>query len=165
MIGDKTPQRGSSASAAPFRFGATQPLTTCISQHKKMKIPESPSNIAFHRIDADNQRFYLTSRDFRSHLVEAKGLLKRVDDAHTQVSGEVFGTVRSTLLTALLAAIVPIFFIAILLSPWALIAVLVLGVAAALYWLSLNEQVEADKAELIGLFGNALSAVDKPAVG
>lgn len=165
MIGDKTPQRGSSASAAPFEFWAALPLATCISQLKKMTITESPSNIAFLRIDADNQRFYLTSRAFRSHLVEAKGLLKRVDDAHTQVSGEVFGTVRSTLLTALLAAIVPIFFIAILISLWALIAVLVLGVAAALYWLSLNEQVEADKAELIGLFGNALSAVDKPAVG
>src|SRR5260221_8161349 len=165
MIGDKTPQRGSSASAAPFEFGAALPLATCISQLKKMKITELLSNLAFLRIDADNQRFYLTSCAFRSHLVEAKGLLKGVDDAHTQVSGEVFGTVRSTLLSALLAAIVPIFFIAILLSPWALIAVLVLGVAAALYWLSLNEQVEADKAELIGLFGNALSAVDKPAVG
>src|SRR5258708_34485472 len=122
MIIDKAQRRVSKPSALPFEFAAAMSLDACITQLKKMTITETPSNLAFLRIDADNQRFYLTTRAFESHLLEAQGLLKRVDESQTQVSGEVFGTVRSTLLTALLVGIVGVFLIAIVFSLWALIA-------------------------------------------
>ena len=158
MTNEISQQRSAKTSALPFEFTAALPLETALSQLKKMTIPESPTNIAFFRIDADNQRFYLTSRAFRSHLIEAKGLLKRVDDSHTQVSGDVFGKVRSTLLTALLAGFALVLLIALMINLWYLVAALVLGIAAVAYWLLLAEQVEADKAELIRLFDAALAS-------
>src|SRR5258707_988747 len=50
------------ATALPFEFVAPLPIATCIARLKKMTVTEPPSDIAFFRIDAELQRFYLQKR-------------------------------------------------------------------------------------------------------
>src|ERR1043166_1672477 len=84
------------ASALPFEFVAPLPIATCITRLKKMTVTEPPSDIAFFRIDAELQRFYLKTRAFRSPLIEAQGMLRRSGEDETVVSGDVFGDVLFT---------------------------------------------------------------------
>ena len=84
------------ASALPFEFVAPMTLNAAIARLKKMTITEPPSDIAFFRIDADVQRFYLKTRAFRSPLIEAQGMLRRTGEEQTEVSGDIFGDVLFT---------------------------------------------------------------------
>lgn len=143
------------ASALPFEFVAPLPLESCVTRLKKMTITEPPSDIVFFRIDEDTQRFYLTTRVFRSPLIEAQGLLKRTGEEQTTVSGDVFGDVLFTpLLIAFVIGLILIIFITF--NPWAiLLGALATGILAV-FWRRFAKHTAADKAELAQLIQEAL---------
>ena len=146
------------ASALPFEFVAPLSLESCLTRLKKMTITEPPSDIVFFRIDEDTQRFYLTTRVFRSPLIEAQGLLKRIDEGHTNVSGDVFGDVLFTpLLIAFVVGLILIIFITF--NPWAILLGALATGTLAVFWRRFAQRTAADKAELAQLIQEALISI------
>src|SRR5258708_21087396 len=142
----------------PFSFTATLSVEESIARLNKFAITEPPSSIAFFRLDADTQRFYLRSRAVPSRLVEAEGLLKRAGEHQTAVSGQIFGTFLY----------LPLLFVALIGIAAAILVTLNLrvifidaavGIALILGWRRALDQAEADKAEVSRLLREALTPV------
>jgi hypothetical protein len=143
-------------SALPFEFIAVLPLKDCTIYLKKMTVTNPPSDIAFLMIDADTQRFYLKTRAFQSHLLEVKGLLRRIDGDHTQVSGDIFG---DSLITPLLVAFLIGLFVlvVVILNPYVLLLGLLASGIVIMYWRRFAARVTTDKVELAQLIQETLT--------
>lgn len=74
-----------------FEFVSQVPIGKAATLLNKMKISEPPSDVAVLRIDGTTQRFHVKTRALHTHLVEAQGYFKRIDDNRTQITGEAFG--------------------------------------------------------------------------
>jgi hypothetical protein len=150
------------ASVLPFEFVAPLPLAACITRLKKMTVTEPPSDIAFFRIDADLQRFYLKTRAFRSPLIEAQGMLRRTGDEQTVVSGDVFGDVLFTPLI-IVFVIGLMLLVLITFNIWALLFGLIALGFLLIYWRRMADQTAADKARLAQLIQEAVTPISDAA--
>lgn len=144
------------ASALSFEFVAPMTLNAAIARLKMMTITEPQSDIAFFRIDADVQRFYLKTRAFRSPLIEAQGMLRRTGEEQTEVSGDIFGDVLFTPLVV--AFIIGVIVVVLVTFNFWLLMLGLLGTGILLvYWRSVAARTAADKAQLAQLIREALT--------
>ena len=145
-------------SVTPFNFEFTSPvpIDECVTRLKKLSLTEPPSEVALLRIDADNQRFNIRTRALRSHVVEAKGYLRKIDTQSTGVTGEAYGDSMGIGLVAWTILIVCIV-ILVTGSVWAVVLGIMAVVVLAIYIRRFVARVDADEQELARLIQSALS--------
>ncbi|HLY25179.1 MAG TPA: hypothetical protein VKQ72_02495 [Aggregatilineales bacterium] len=142
----------------PYSFTATLSVEECMAHLKKFAITEPPSNLAFFRLDADTQRFYLRPRAVPSRLVEVEGLLKRAGEHRADVSGKIFGNfLYLPLLFVALAAIAAAMLLT--LNLWVILIGAGVGIALIMGWRRALDQAEADKNEVFRLLHKALTPI------
>ncbi len=141
-----------------FSFTGTLALEDSIECLKKFAITEPPSSIAFFRIDADTQRFYLRSRTVPSRLIEVEGLLKRTGEQATEVDVQVFG--NFLYLPLLFVALLGIAAAMILtLNLWVIVIGAVVAIALIIGWRRALDQAEADRTEVFRLLHKTLTPI------
>ena len=143
-----------------FDFISELSLTECIDRLRRLSTTEPTADLVLFRIDRQTQRFHLTTRGMRSHLVECQGYLRADENGAVHVTGQVYVNVASLavvsavsvglLVTGVLAAI---FLRSIL---WLFPAILTV-VAFVGYWLIRRELSVLDRQTLARSIEHALS--------
>ncbi|MEP7285904.1 MAG: hypothetical protein ABI947_09065 [Chloroflexota bacterium] len=143
----------------PLPFEFTVPLShiECGTRLKKLAFVEPPSEVVLLLVDSETQRFHITTRALRSHLVETKGYFKQLGASSTQVKGEIYGDAFAMPLFAVVSVLV---ILGILLSGFNLLVVLG-GVGVFMlvtaFCRSLSQRASADQHDLLHLLEDTLT--------
>jgi hypothetical protein len=146
--------------AVTFNFECPLAMTDAETRIKTLILSLRRTDIEFFWITEEKRRFYLTTRNLRTHLIEADGFLTKVDDQRTLVSGEIHSDPIMSALVALIMLVILSVVLAVVMTGSLLaivLGVVILGLAA-LYYADAQRRTRESQVQLAKLIQQALSS-------